>query len=498
MGGRNPLAARLAADRLRPQYHLLAPAHWMNDPNGPIFYRGRYHMFYQYNPNGAFWGTMHWGHATSPDMVRWQHEPVALAPSPEGYDRDGVFSGSVVEQDGGAAAIYTGVLPPESRAQVTLDDGRHQWREVQCLAVSKDPDLRTWQKAPEPILARPPEHLAITGFRDPCVWREGREWLMALGSGVKGKGGGVLLYQSHDLRRWIFRHWLVEGQGTGVAAVNPVDNGEMWECPDFFALGNRHVLLYSAMGKVWWKTGTYQQRRFVPDKEGVVDFGAYYAAKSMLDEHGNRILWGWIPETRAEAEYRAAGWAGVMALPRVLSLGGDGTLQMAPAVAIESLRRDGLAARGADRSLGKVLAAMRIRGLSGELAARSGAGRAFRLRLRSEKREPFAEIAYDPQQTDSELRVNGVAAALAAKDPIRLRVFVDGSVLEVFANERVAVTTRVYTAPGGPLQVEVADPEGLESVEVWGMRSISPDRLTGAETAELSRGERWRNRGKLQ
>jgi hypothetical protein len=71
-------------------------------------------------------------------------------------------------------------------------------------------------------------------------------------------------------------------------------------------------------------------------------------------------------------------------------------------------------------------------------------------------------------------------------------------VLEVFANERVAVTTRVYTAPGGPLQVEVADPEGLESVEVWGMRSISPDRLTGAETAELSRGERWRNRGKLQ
>ena len=78
---------RLAADRLRPQYHLLPAANWMNDPNGPIFYRGRYHMFYQYNPNGAFWGSIHWGHATSPDMIHWQHEPVALAPTADGYDR---------------------------------------------------------------------------------------------------------------------------------------------------------------------------------------------------------------------------------------------------------------------------------------------------------------------------------------------------------------------------------------------------------------------------
>src|SRR6516162_9058419 len=80
------LETRLASDRLRPQYHLLPAANWMNDPNGPIFYRGRYHMFYQYNPNGAFWGTIHWAHATSPDMIHWQHEPVALAPTADGYD----------------------------------------------------------------------------------------------------------------------------------------------------------------------------------------------------------------------------------------------------------------------------------------------------------------------------------------------------------------------------------------------------------------------------
>src|SRR5215468_5429756 len=131
------LGSRLAADPLRPQFHLLPAANWMNDPNGPIFYRGRYHMFFQYNPNGAFWGSMHWAHATSPDMIHWQHEPVAIAPSPNGWDRDGVFSGSIVVDGSIPVAIYTGVLPPTSPAQITLDDGNHKWREVQCMAVAQ-------------------------------------------------------------------------------------------------------------------------------------------------------------------------------------------------------------------------------------------------------------------------------------------------------------------------------------------------------------------------
>jgi hypothetical protein len=148
-----------------------------------------------------------------------------------------------------------------------------------------------------------------------------------------------------------------------------------------------------------------------------------------------------------------------------------------------------------DRNLAKALAAMRIRGLSGELEARFRAGLAFRLRLRSEKGERFAEITYDPQQKDGELHVNGVAGALDTKDPVTLRVFVDGSVMEVFANERVAITARVYTVPSTPLQVEVSDLESLESLEVWGVRPISPDRLTGsADYGGNSQGERERNR----
>ena len=477
---RDQAQARLAGDPLRPQYHLLPAANWMNDPNGPIFYKGRYHMFFQYNPNGAFWGSMHWAHATSPDMIHWKHEPVALAPTPGGYDRDGVFSGSTVLDGDTPTIIYTGVLPSFSPSEITLNDGQHEWREVQCLATSNDSDLRTWQKLTEPIIARPP-NLPITGFRDPGVWREGKEWLLTLGSGIRGKGGAVLLYESRDLRRWAYRHLLIEGHGTGQPATNPVDNGEMWECPDFFPLGDRHVLLFATIDKVLWKTGRYHDRRFTPEKEGVVDFGAYYAAKSMLDERGNRILWGWIPETRPEAEYRAAAWAGVMALPRALSIGADGGLEMTAAPAVEMLRTGHVQVReGLDRSSReKALTKIRIRDLAAEIHARFTAGRGFRLRLRPEKGEAFAEIAYDPQRKGAELRVNATTGALATKDPISLRMFLDGSALEVFANEKTVITARVYTVPTGALLVETPELAALESLDVWGMKAISADRLTG-------------------
>ena len=97
-------------------------------------------MFHQYNPKGAVWGNINWAHATSPDMVHWFHESIALAPTPGGYDRDGVFSGSAVLDGGTPTVIYTGVLPPASDSEATLRDGTHVWREVQCLAVSKDDD----------------------------------------------------------------------------------------------------------------------------------------------------------------------------------------------------------------------------------------------------------------------------------------------------------------------------------------------------------------------
>lgn len=187
---------QIAADPLRPQFHLMPSRNWMNDPNGPIYWKNNYHMFFQYNPDAAVWGNMHWAHAVSPDMIHWRHMPIALAPNSGGYDRDGCFSGSAVNNNGIATILYTGVKAVPS-AQATLRDGTHNFLEVQCLATSTDNDLRTWQKFPQPVLL-PPQNPRLTGFRDPFLYRTETNWLMGVGSGVRGLGGRVLLYRSGD------------------------------------------------------------------------------------------------------------------------------------------------------------------------------------------------------------------------------------------------------------------------------------------------------------
>ena len=363
----------------------------MNDPNGPIFFRGRYHMFHQYNPRGAVWGNMNWAHATSLDMIHWQHEPIALSPTPDGPDRAGVFSGSAVLDNGTPTVIYTGVAPPASDAAATLRDGTHTWRETQCLAVAQDNDLRTWKKLPEPVIATPPAGLAVTGFRDPYVWREGNNWMLILGSGVAHKGGTILLYTSPDLRHWTYLHPLVEGVPSEHKSTNPVDTGEMWECPDFFPLGNKQVLLISTMGKVRWKVGTYSNQRFTPEKEGVVDWGSYYAAKTTRDADGNLILWGWIPETRPDADLTAAGWAGAMSLPRTLSLNSENELQTEVSPAAVRLRTAHTSITGeTDLSARqKLLDTLRITDLAAELQLtfRPKSRRDFRSSANRERRE---------------------------------------------------------------------------------------------------------------
>ncbi|HKH97611.1 MAG TPA: glycoside hydrolase family 32 protein [Candidatus Sulfotelmatobacter sp.] len=476
------LCRKLAADPLRPQYHLLPDHNWMNDPNGPIFFRGRYHMFHQYNPQGAVWGNMNWAHATSPDMIHWQHEPIAISPTPNGPDRDGVFSGSAILDNGTPTMIYTAVAPPPSDAEATLRDGAHTWRETQCLAVAQDDDddLRTWKKLPEPVIATPPAGLAVTGFRDPYVWREGDKWMLTLGSGIRGKGGMVLLYTSTDLRRWTYLHPLVEGSASNTKTVNPVDTGDMWECPDFFPLGDKHVLLISTMGKVHWKVGTYANQRFTPEKEGVVDWGAYYAAKTMLDRDGNRILWGWITETRPDADLIAAGWAGAMSLPRVLSLSAQNELQTEPAPAVRKLRttHSGIHTLGAMRQ--KTLDTLRIHDLAAELDLHlQPKTDEFTLRLQSDIGD-FVTISCANKSGSRDLRVNTVTAPLPgpAGSPVHLHLFLDGSVLEVFANEATALTARIYQIPSGPLRLELEGNAELASLDAWQMNPISKDRLT--------------------
>jgi beta-fructofuranosidase len=478
----------LAGDPRRPQFHLLPAANWMNDPNGPIYFRGKYHMFYQYNPNGALWGDMHWDHAVSTDMVHWKHLGVALAPAPGGPDADGCFSGSIVVQNGQAVMLYTAVRAvPETQA--TIKEGSHSLLETQCLATANDSELRTWTKLPAPVIAVPPAGLAVTGFRDPSPWRQGGWWYMVIGSGLEGKGGAVLLYKSRDLRRWEFMHILAQREGSIALATEQQAKREVWECPELFALGDKHVLIYSTSGKTYWMAGTLVPKTmaFHPETTGVLDYGSFYAPKTQLDKAGNRILWGWIPETRPEAEHKAAGWACMMSLPRVLSMAGDGRLRIDAAPEVTQLRKpeQALQVTADDKKNLHQIGELRIEQYSGEIlctARRDAQPYELSLLGAGDDAEKWLTVKYDPLHP-GQVSIDGtlLPVGLDEKADLELHLYIDGSVMELFVNKQSAFTKRVY-CPGNrahDLRMQwTGKTSSLLKLLIWNMAPISADRLT--------------------
>jgi beta-fructofuranosidase len=476
------LTQKLAADPLRPQFHLLPAKNWMNDPNGPIYWKGRYHMFFQYNPGAAVWGDMHWAHAVSPDMIHWRHMPVALAPTPGWDDSEGCFTGSAVDDNGSATFLYTGVrtVPPE---RATLRDGHSNFREVQCLATSADPDLRTWTKWKTPVV-EPPNDPLLTGFRDPFLWREREWWYLGVGSGIAKQGGRVLLYRSRNLRNWEYLHPLASGKWNGRENTNPVDSGEMWECPDFFPLGAKHVLLYSTAGRVAWEVGELDRKEMVfhSERSGLLDHGAYYAQKTQVDAKGNRILWGWIPERRPDSELIAAGWAGCMALPRSVSLSAQNDLQMKIAPVAQVLRGKKLCAvnaKDSDEARTKSIAALEITGIAAELLWRANAP--FSLAL-ADAEGPWWSLTVAKSAAATTLQVNGKSIEIpeTISADFHFHLLLDGSVAEMFCNDLHVMTSRIYRKPSGSLSLKISasDLPALEQLEAWQLRPISPDRLT--------------------
>jgi beta-fructofuranosidase len=487
----------LAKNPRRPQFHLLPAANWMNDPNGPIYWKGKYHMFFQYNPHGAYWGDMHWAHAVSPDMVHWQHLPVALSPTPGGPDQDGCFSGSAVVINGVATFIYTGVVTVP-KEEATLRDGNSNLRETQCIATCDQPLLNAWAKLPKPVIPTPPPGLEVTGFRDPCPWslgpwRHGDWWYLNVGSGMRGKGGMILLYRSKDFHHWEYLHPLVEGtmptSSVNANIANPVDSGEMWECPDFFALRDKHVLIYSTQGKVFWQSGKLDaaSMRFEPEHTGVLDHGSYYAPKTQLDRDGNRILWGWLPELRPVQEYRAAGWAGMMSLPRVLSLNSGGMLEMRVLPGVETLRsrEQILKQTGTDKGNQEQISAIRLGDCCGEILCTTLSKErfAFSLYLEDASQPSGQELVKAEWNPDTrKLFFGGTGTAIDLDEKrLELKMYVDGSVIEFFANGLYAHTTRFYYSGDRAPEICVAiggRTEDIERLSVWQMDPISSDRLT--------------------
>ena len=464
------LRRRLVDDPHRPMYHFLPPANWMNDPNGLIQWKGAYHLFYQYNPEAAAFGRMHWGHAKSDDLVHWQDLPLALAPSSDSPDADGCWSGYAVDNDGTPSIIYTGVRGDAQRP---------------CVATGDD-DLVNWTKyAGNPVIAEPPLP-GMRDFRDHSVWREDGLWYQVIGSTIAGTGGVALLYRSRDLLQWEYVQPLFAGDSSA--------SGEIWECPDFFPLDGRHLLIISPipLRKALYYSGDYVDHTFQPRKEGVVDYGGHlYAPLSMLDAAGRRLMWGWLWEGRSAAAQVEAGWAGVMSLPRLLSLGQSGELLQAPPPELRSLRREHVHLRDLVLTPGS---SRMLAGLTGdclEIVAdwEGGVATEFGLALRcSPDRAEQTLISYDREServridrrssslsADAQLDVHDGPLALEEGERLRFHLFMDRSVLELFANERTCLASRIYPSRADSVEIDLHARGGsvtLRSLDIWTMASI--------------------------
>lgn len=330
---------RKIAGEPRPDFHLSARVGWMNDPNGFSFYKGEYHLFYQYHPYDSHWGPMHWGHAVSRDLLHWKHLPAALAPDAD-YDRDGCFSGSALElPDGRHLLMYTGVK------KETQPNGETREVQTQCVAVGDGMDYEKCLKNPVLTEADLPENASRFDFRDPKIWRKpDGTYRCVVGNCAEEKDGQILLFSSPDGFSWKYEK---------ILAANEKRFGQMWECPDFFSLDGKQVLLTSPQDMLpkdfeyhngngtLCLIGTYDEETdtFTEERDQAIDYGIdFYAPQTILAPDGRRIMIGWMQNwDTCNLHTAAQPWFGQMSLPRELSVK-DGRLIQKPIRELESLR----------------------------------------------------------------------------------------------------------------------------------------------------------------
>ncbi|PXW93095.1 beta-fructofuranosidase [Streptohalobacillus salinus] len=307
----------------RQAFHVEAPMGWLNDPNGALQIDGVYHLYYQYAPHDAAGGIKYWGHMRSDDLVHFKDEGVALYPD-QPYDLHGVYSGSAFIENGVIHYFYTGNVKHLGHHDY-ITSGREQ---NTIHAISRD-NGATIEKQQVVIAAADYPPSMSNHIRDPKVRKINGTYYMVLGARDLADQGQVLVYRSDNLDDWVYH---------GVFFGPLAHMGYMWECPDFFQLGDQEVLLVSPqgidaqphrfqniyqsgyyLGSVDWETVT-----FTPDTPfQELDYGFdFYAPQTFTDERGRQILWGWmgLPDAEYENPTVPLGWQHAMTLPRVLEV----------------------------------------------------------------------------------------------------------------------------------------------------------------------------------
>ena len=319
---------------LLPHYHLTGCVGWINDPNGFSFYKGEYHLFFQYNPYDVRWDTMHWGHVKTRDFIRWQRLPLALAPDEE-YDAWGCFSGSALQlPDGRHLLMYTGVRK----------EGEAEYQ-TQCLALGDGVDYVKYAGNPVITASLLPAGGSARDFRDPRIWQEDGRYFAVAGDRCPDGSGAILLYESDDAFRWRF---------VTVLARSENRYGRMWECPEFFPLDGYQVLLVSPQemktggleflegNTTLCLIGSYDREssRFTREREQTIDYGLdFYAPQTVLSTDGRRIMIAWMQYWNS-VDYRPPQdlpFFGQMTLPRELRVR-EGRLIQEPVRELEAYR----------------------------------------------------------------------------------------------------------------------------------------------------------------
>ena len=332
-------SAKLIKKEERPDFHLSARTGWMNDPNGFSYYHGKYHMFYQYHPYESKWGPMHWGHAVSDDLLHWEYLPAALAPD-EAYDRDGCFSGSALTlPDGRHLLMYTGVVNERLSGNVTCDV------QTQCLAVGDGTDYEKYEMNPVIDGKDLPKECSRFDFRDPKMWQKADgTYGCVIGNRPADGSGQILLFTSPDGFQWNYEKVLISNNNRF---------GKMWECPDFFELDGKWVLLTSPQDMLpegfeyhngngtLCLIGDFDETTdtFTEEKNQSIDYGIdFYAPQTILTPDGRRVMIGWMQNWDASnLRSPEEPWFGQMSVPRELFLK-NGRLYQKPIRELDHLR----------------------------------------------------------------------------------------------------------------------------------------------------------------
>lgn len=383
-------------DLARPLLHIRPESGWLNDPNGICRVDGVYHVFYQYNPGEPVHGNIHWGHASSTDLLRWSYSAVALTPRPGGVDAGGCWSGCIVDDDGVPTAVYTAVPDHPGNAGVVL--------------ARSDRTLQVW-RAEDAVVVGTPVRPGLEEVRDPFVFTHGGRRYAVQGAGARSGRPQLLLYACDDLRSWTELGPLLTDDDPVAAEIAAAN---IWECPNLARIDGRWVLLIS----VWrWRDDTHELAgvryllgdlrsagdglRFVAESGGPLDAGPACYAPQLLRDGDRTLLWGWAWEVdQTDEAVRERGWAGVLTFPRELAVRA-GRLHSEPARELLGLRRERLA---------------------------EPAGRAFEIVTTGAARLRL---------------VDGSWSVEVAATPRAGRIFVDASVVETFV-DGVATTTRAY------------------------------------------------------